>query len=94
VISGKILSDRIRAIQGREDAMNSSEATLTANAVQTLNAVCDEFRRQLKAGLLKAGSNSPITPDDVLRTAESLQRTPWLTKFQKDDSDDSERRAA
>lgn len=74
--------------------MNSSEATLTANAVQTLNAVCDEFRRQLKAGLLKAGSNSPITPDDVLRIAESLQRSHWLTKFQKDDSDDSERRAA
>lgn len=74
--------------------MNSSEATLTANAVQTLNAVCDEFRRQLKVGLLESGSKSPITPADVLSAAEALQRSPWLTKFQKDDSDDSERRAA
>ena len=88
------MSDRIRAIHGREVAMNSSEATLTANAVQTLNAVCDEFRRQLKVGLLEGHSNSPITPADVLRTAEALQRSPWLMKFQKDDSDDSERRAA
>ena len=74
--------------------MNSPEATLTANAVQTLNAVCDEFRRQLKVGLLEGGSKSPVTPADVMRTAEALQRSPWLTKFQKDDSDDSERRAA
>ncbi len=88
------MSDRIRAIQGREDAMNSSEATLTANAVQTLNAVCDEFRRQLKVGLLQGGNQSPMTPADVMRVAEALQRSPWLTTFQKDDSDDSERRAA
>ncbi|XZE19540.1 hypothetical protein SH449x_004863 [Pirellulaceae bacterium SH449] len=74
--------------------MNSSEATLTANAVQTLNAICDEFRRQLKVGLLEGPSNSPMTPADVLRTAEALQRSPWLLKFQQDDSDDSERRAA
>lgn len=74
--------------------MNSSEATLTANAVQTLNAVCDEFRRQLKVGLIQGGLQSPMTPADVLRAAEALQRSPWLTKFQKDDSDDSERRAA
>lgn len=74
--------------------MNSSEATLTANAVQTLNAVCDEFRRQLKVGLLEGVTNSPVTPADILRTAQALQRSPWLTKFQKDDSDDSERRAA
>lgn len=74
--------------------MNSSEASLTANAVQTLNAVCDEFRRQLKVGLLESGNNLPMTPADVLRAAEALQRSPWLTKFQKDDSDDSERRAA
>lgn len=88
------MSDGIRAIHGREVAMNSSEATLTATAVQTLNAVCYEFRRQLKVGLLEGRSNSPITPADVLRTAEALQRSPWLMKFQKDDSDDSERRAA
>ncbi len=88
------MDGRIRAAHGREVAMNSSEATLTANAVQTLNAVCDEFRRQLKVGLLEGASNSPITPDDVLRTAEALQRSSWLMKFQKDDSDDSERRAA
>ena len=74
--------------------MNSSEATLTANAVQTLNAVCDEFRRQLKVGLIQGGSQSPMTPADVLCAAETLQRSPWLTKFRKDDSDDSERRAA
>lgn len=74
--------------------MNTSEATLTANAVQTLNAGRDEFRRQLKVGLLEDRSNSPITSADVLRTAEALQRSSWLTKFQKDDSDDSERRAA
>jgi hypothetical protein len=91
---GTIVGDRIRAIHGREVAMNSSEATLNANAVQTLNAVCDEFRRQLKVGLLEGRSNSPITPADVLRTAEALQRSPWLTKFKKEDSDDSERRAA
>lgn len=84
------MSDRIRAIHGREVAMNSSEATLTATAVQTLNAVCDEFRRQLKVGLLEGRSNSPITPTDVLRTAEALQRSTWLMKFQKDDFDDSE----
>ena len=84
------MSDRIRAIHGREVAMNSSEATLTATAVQTLNAVCDEFRRQLKVGLLESGNNSPMTAADVLRTAEALQRSPWLTKSQKDDSDDSE----
>ena len=74
--------------------MKSSEASLTANGVQTLNAICDEFRRELKAGLLKYGSNSLVTRADVLRTAEALQRSPWLTKFQGDDSDDSERRAA
>jgi hypothetical protein len=71
--------------------MNSSEASVTSNAVQTLNAICDEFRRQLKVGLLESGNNSPMTPDDVLRTAEALQRSSWLTKFQKDDSDDCER---
>lgn len=74
--------------------MSSSEASLTANAVQTLNAICDEFRRQLKDGLLEGGSKSPMTPADVLSAAEALQRSPWLTKFQKDDSDDPERRAA
>lgn len=74
--------------------MNSSEASLTANAVQTLNAICDEFRRQLKVGLLEGGGNSPMTPADVRRTAEALQRSPWLPKPQKDDSNDSERRAA
>jgi hypothetical protein len=71
--------------------MNSSEASLTANAVQTLNAICDEFRRQLKFGLLEGYSNSPVTPADVLRIAEALQRSPWLTKFRIDNSDDSER---
>jgi hypothetical protein len=71
--------------------VNSSEASLTVNAVQTLNAICDEFRRQLKVGLLESGNNSPMTPADVLRTAEALQRSPWLTKFQVDNSDDSER---
>lgn len=74
--------------------MNSSEATLTANAVQTLNAVCDEFRRQLKVGLIHGASQSPITSADVLRAAETLHQSPWLTQFQKDDSDDSEQRAA
>lgn len=68
--------------------MTSSEASLTAIAVQTLNAICDEFRRQLKVGLLEGGNNSPMTPGDVIRNAEALQRSPWLTKFQKDDSDD------
>ncbi len=67
--------------------MNSSEASLTSNAVQTLNAICDEFRRQLKVGLLEGGNISPMTLADVLRTAEALQRSPWLTKFQKDDSE-------
>lgn len=73
--------------------MKRSEAALTANGVQTLNAICDEFRRQLKVRLLKCGSNSPVTPADILRTAEALQRSPWLTKFREDDADDSERRA-
>ncbi|MCA9195073.1 MAG: hypothetical protein KDB03_25050 [Planctomycetales bacterium] len=70
--------------------MNGSEASLTFNAVQMLNAICDEFRRQLKVGMLESGNISPMTPADVLRTAEALQRSPWLTKFRKNDSDDSE----
>jgi hypothetical protein len=74
--------------------MRSSEASFTADGLQMLNSVCDEFRRKLKADLLKSGSNSPVSPLNVLRSAEGLQRSPWLTKFQEDDSDDSERRAA
>ncbi|WP_430453416.1 hypothetical protein [Rhodopirellula europaea] len=74
--------------------MKSSKASFTADGVKTLNSVCDEFRRQLKVGLLECDGNSPVTPTDVLRAAEALQQSPWLTKFQKDDSDDSERRAA
>lgn len=74
--------------------MKSSEASFTADGVKTLNSICDEFRRQLKAGLLKCGSDSPVAPADVLRVAEALQQSQWLMKFQEDDSDESERRAA
>lgn len=64
--------------------MKSSEPSLTADGLQALNAVCDEFRRQLKAGLSKSGSNVTASPVDVLGAAEELQSSSWLKKFRKD----------
>lgn len=74
--------------------MKSPDPSLSADSLQTLNAVCDEFRRQLKADLLKSGGNLTVSTLDVLSAAEELQRIPWLKKFQEDGSDDSDRRAA
>jgi len=74
--------------------MTHSEASLTPEGLRTLNAICDEFRRQMKTTLLESKAGSPVSPRDVLAVAHRLQQSSWLSRFQQGDSDDSERRAA
>ncbi len=74
--------------------MPPKEISISADGLRMLNAVCDEYRRQLKATLVESAGGAPVLSSDVLKVAAGLQQQSWLKQFQEDDSDDLERRAA
>ena len=55
--------------RSEEQVMTHSEASLTPEDLRTLNAICDEFRRQMKTTLLESKAGSPVSPRDVLAVA-------------------------
>ncbi len=75
--------------------MATKERFYTDDGYRMLNAVCDEFRRLIKAKLLESGDDSsPITPESVLDVAASVQRSSWLDHPQGPETDESTKRAA
>jgi hypothetical protein len=74
--------------------MMKNEGSLTPDGLTTLNAICDEFRRQLKAALLKSNGGAPANTSDVFAAAKKLQQSSWLKQFEGRDSNDADRRAA
>lgn len=73
--------------------MPPNEISISADGLRMLNAVCDEYRRRLKATLVESAGDAPVLSSDVLKVASGLQQS-WLKQFLEDDSDDLERRAA
>ncbi|WP_430451281.1 hypothetical protein [Rhodopirellula europaea] len=73
--------------------MPPNEISISADGLRMLNAVCDEYRRRLKATLVESAGDAPVLSSDVLKVAAGLQQS-WLKQFLEDDSDDLERRAA
>lgn len=75
--------------------MASKERFYTDDGYGMLNAVCDEFRRLVKAQLLESKDESvPLTPESVLEAADCVLKSPWLDRMQGPESDDTNKRAA
>lgn len=74
--------------------MTKFDAFVTPEGLATLNAICDEYRRQLKGLLVKSKGESPCQISDVIAAAQHLQKSTWLKQFDGSDSNVADKRAA
>jgi hypothetical protein len=75
--------------------MEKDGKSLTPEGYRTLNAVCDEFRRLLKAALVESTEGGGVvTSNHVLDAARRVHSQPWLEQFRDQGPDESDRRAA